>query len=167
MKKAIKNITKSRRYFRIGEIVFNCNSCELDNFDFGKILLINGKEEDGLVDEDTIVTLAMKHNDYEGENECYGDNIYKLCKKWTKLTGEPVCFEHIEMEDAYPFYIPRADENYFRIELRAIASQITKEERAEMWEENKKLFINEEDINACDSDSDRSEMPWDYGKHFD
>ena len=141
MKKTIKNITKSRRYFRIGEIVFNCTSCEEDNFDFGKILLINGKEEDGLVDEDTIVTLAMKHNDYAGENEVYGNNCYKLCKKWTKLTGEPVCFEHIKMEDMYPFYIPRADENYFRIELRAIAGQITEEDRELMWETNKELFV--------------------------
>lgn len=136
----MKDITKSRRYFHIGEIVFNCNNCELDNMDFGRILLINGKEEDALVDEDSIVTLAMKHNDYEGENECYGDNIYKLCKKWTYETGEPVCFEHIDMEDKYPFYVPRADENYFRIELDSIAFQMTEDERRECWKENKHLF---------------------------
>lgn len=141
--KKVKDITKSRRYFRIGELVFNVNYArgEEDNFDFGKILLINGKEEDGLVGEDDIVTLAMKHNDYAGENEVYGNNCYKLCKKWTKLTGEPVCFEHIEMENKYPFFIPRADENYFRIELERLANEITDEERKIMWEANKELFI--------------------------
>ena len=117
----IKDITKGRRYFRIGELVFNCNYVESDNFDWGKILLIDGKDEDGLVTEDSIVTLAMEHNDFKGENQCYGDNIYKLCKSISKLTGERVCFEHKDFSTdggvKYPFYIPSCDENYFRIEL--------------------------------------------------
>jgi len=120
----MKDIRKSRRFFHIGELVFNCCTRERDNFDWGRILLINGKDEDGLVDEDSIVTLAMEHNDFKGENECYGDEIYKMCKSMTKLTGERVCFEHKDFRASggarYPYYIPSCDENYFSVELKNI-----------------------------------------------
>lgn len=114
----MKNIKRSRRYFRIGERVFNCDPNEMDNKDFGIILLINGKEEDGLVGEDDIVTLAMEHNDYKGENECHGDYIYKICKSLSKKCDVEICFEHIKEID-YPYYVPAYDENYYRIELPA------------------------------------------------
>lgn len=155
MAKKVKDITKSKRYFRIGELVYNCNYArgEEDNFDWGKILLINGKEKDGLVDEDTIVTLAMEHNNFKGENECYGENIYKICKRQTKMVGERVCFEHKCLYDdkdhKYPYYIPGNDENYSKFELdRMWLDRVTKKHKVSV-------------------DSDRTEMPWDYGKHFD
>lgn len=105
-----------RRHFKIGELVFNCDYREEDNFDFGRILLIDGKAEDAEITEDSIVTLAMKHNDFMGENECYGDEIYKICKSLTKKIGEVICFEYHKDID-YPYYIPSADENYYRTEL--------------------------------------------------
>lgn len=111
-----KNNSRSRRFFRIGERVFNCDYHEEDNFDFGKILLINGKAEDALVGEDDIVTLAMEHNDFTGENECYGDNIYKICRSRTERNGVEVCFEHHKEID-YPYFVPANDENYYGIEL--------------------------------------------------
>ena len=132
------------RHFSIGEIVFNCDTFEEDNFDYGVITLINGKAEDADVEEDAIITLSMAHNDFEGDNECCADQLYKLCKEQTYLCGEPICYEHKDFEfeggENYPYYIPNNDENYFEIELDAIAQNLTEEERKEIWEKNKWLF---------------------------
>ena len=104
------------RYFRIGERVFNCDYNDSDLMGFGRIVLINGKAEDGVINEDTIVTLDMSENG-NGETEEEGSNIYKIAPRISKKVRETVCYEHNETEDNYPFYIPANDENYFRFEL--------------------------------------------------
>lgn len=113
-----KKMKMKHRHFKIGERVFNCNYREPDLFGFGKILLINGKDEDGIIDEDTIVTLDMSENG-NGETEEHGDSIYKIAPRISKQVGEEVCYEHnvFERGHNYPFYLPRNDENYYRFEL--------------------------------------------------
>lgn len=110
-----KNIKRNKRFFRIGERVFNCNYNESDLFGFGRVVLINGKAEDGIVDDDTIVTLDMSENG-NGENEETGDRIYKIAPRLSKKIGETICYEHNKDVD-YPFYMPSNDENYYRVEL--------------------------------------------------
>ena len=109
---------KSKRFFRIGERVFNCDYNDTDLMGFGKIVLINGKAEDGIIDEDTIVTLDMSENG-NGETESEGRIIYKIAPRISKKIGEVVCYEHNQFERGYnyPFYMPSNDENYFRFEL--------------------------------------------------
>lgn len=109
---------KSKRFFRIGERVFNCDYNDADLMGFGKIVLINGKAEDGIIDENTIVTLDMSENG-NGENRTRGDMVYKIAPRISKKVGEVVCYEHNQFERGhnYPFYIPANDENYYRFEL--------------------------------------------------
>ena len=111
-------IKMKHRFFRIGERVFNCNYREPDLLGFGKIVLIDGKAEDGIVNEDTIVTLDMSENG-NGENQETGDRIYKIAPRISKKVGEIVCYEHNVSERGhnYPFYVPANDENYYRFEL--------------------------------------------------
>lgn len=109
-------IKKQHRHFKIGERVFNCNYNESDLFGYGKILLINGKDEDGIIDEDTIVTLDMSENG-NGETEEHGDRIYKIAPRISKQIGETVCYKHCFTTGNYPFYMPSNDENYYRFEL--------------------------------------------------
>ena len=111
-------IKMKHRFFRIGERVFNCNYRERDLFGFGKIVLIDGKAEDGIVNEDTIVTLDMSENG-NGENQETGKRIYKIAPRISKKVGEIVCYEHniFECGHNYPFYVPANDENYYRFEL--------------------------------------------------
>ena len=111
-------IKMAHRHFKIGERVFNCDYHNRDLFGYGRILLINGKDEDGIVDEDTIVTLDMSENG-NGETEEYGENIYKIAPRISKQIGETVCYEHNKFENGhnYEFYMPANDENYYRFEL--------------------------------------------------
>ena len=113
-----KKMKMKHRHFKIGERVFNCDYNHFDLNGFGKIVLIDGKAEDGIVDEDTIVTLDMSENG-NGENQTMGDMVYKIAPRISKKVGEDVCYEHnvFERGHNYPFYIPRNDENYYRFEL--------------------------------------------------
>ena len=123
---AKKKMKMQHRHFRIGERVFNCDYNDTDLFGFGKIVLINGKAEDGIVDEDTIVTLDMSENG-NGETEEEGSNIYKIAPRISKKFGEEICYEHniFERGHAYPFYVPRCDENYYRSELDRLYTQMS------------------------------------------
>lgn len=106
---------RNRRFFKIGERVFNYAANEPDNYDYGKILLINGKNEDGIIDDETIVTLAMEHNDYTGENEVYGDCVYKICKAWSDKFKETICYNH--KKKGFNYFVPAVDYEYTRKEL--------------------------------------------------
>jgi len=115
-------IKMKHRHFKIGERVFNCDYNDSDLMGFGKIVLIDGKAEDGIIGEDTIVTLDMSENG-NGETEEEGSNIYKIAPRISKKCGETICYEHniFERGHNYPFYVPSNDENYYKFELAAMA----------------------------------------------
>lgn len=106
------------RFFRIGERVFNCDYNSPDLMGFGRISLINGKAEDGVIGYDDIVTLDMSENG-NGETQEEGHRIYKIAPRISKKCGETICYEHNKFERGhnYPFYVPANDENYYRFEL--------------------------------------------------
>lgn len=108
--------SKRLRFFRIGERVYNCDYYNTDLMGFGKIVLIDGKDEDGMVLEDTIVTLDMSENGNGETQEC-GSHIYKIAPRISKQVGEIVCYEHNQTQDNYPYFIPANDENYFKFEI--------------------------------------------------
>lgn len=107
---------KSKRFFRIGERVFNCDYNDTDLMGFGKIVLINGKAQGKEIFDDDIVTLDMSENG-NGETESEGSIIYKIAPRISKKIGEVVCYEHHTTIGNYPFYMPSNDENYYRVEL--------------------------------------------------
>lgn len=113
-----KTMKMKHRHFKIGERVYNCDYNNLDLSGFGKIVFINGKAEDGIIDEDAVVTLDMSENG-KGETKTIGKKVYKIASRISKKVGEDVCYEHnlFERGHNYPFYIPRNDENYCRFEL--------------------------------------------------
>jgi hypothetical protein len=114
-------IKMQHRHFKIGERVFNCNYKESDLCGFCKILLIDGKAEDGIITENTIVTLDMSENG-NGEIEELGERIYKIAPRISKKVGTEVCYEHnvFERGHNYQFYVPSRDENYYDFELDAL-----------------------------------------------
>lgn len=113
-----KKMKMKHRHFKIGERVFVCNYNEPDLMGYGRIALINGEDEDGIIDEDTIVTLDMSENG-NGETEECGNRIYKIAPRLSKKCGVTICYEHniFKRGRNYPFYAPDSDENYFRFEL--------------------------------------------------
>jgi hypothetical protein len=65
------------KFFRIGERVFYNQPEDSNDSDlrgFATILLIDNKEEDGVIDEDSIVLLQNENSEFEG----YGDYIEKM-----------------------------------------------------------------------------------------
>lgn len=97
----------------IGERVFDTLSCE-----WARVGLINGKEEDLEINEDTadaIVTLEME----VGESETEACNCYCLAPN-RYFWGEEVCWEHYDFGDLdhdYDFYCPARDENCWAFEV--------------------------------------------------
>ena len=105
----------SKRFFRIGERVYNCNYKDYKNMAFGVISQINGKPENGVILANDKVRLVI------GDEiiDTIGDMIYKIAPRISKKVGEIVCYEHHTFERGhnYPFYMPSNDENYYRFEL--------------------------------------------------
>ena len=105
----------SKRFFRIGERVYNCNYKDYKNMAFGVISQINGKPENGVILANDKVRLVI------GDKiiDTIGDMIYKIAPRISKKVGEIVCYEHHTFERGhnYPFYMPSNDENYYRFEL--------------------------------------------------
>lgn len=106
---------KKHRYFRIGERVFVCTERTMN---FGTILSINGREENGVIGESDCVNVNMRETNgtIVAAN---GESIYKIAPRISKKVGEIVCYEHHTFERGhnYPFYMPSNDENYYRFEL--------------------------------------------------
>lgn len=77
IKKQIDYNMYKDKFFRIGEKVFYNqpeNSNDSDLRGIATILLIDNKDEDGVIDEDTIVLLENENGEFEG----YGDLIEKM-----------------------------------------------------------------------------------------
>ena len=103
----------NKRFFRIGERVFNCDYNNLNNFGFGTISQINGNPENKRVFDGDVVRLVMGDRVVETN----GENVYKIAPRISKKIGEVVCYEHHTTIGNYPFYMPSNDENYYRCEL--------------------------------------------------
>ena len=108
-----KKIKMQHRNFRIGERAFNCDYDKRDNFGFGVISKINGKPENAKINSDDIVQIVIGDRVVETK----GCNVYKIAPRISKKVGETICYEHNILSVNYPFYVPNADENYFRFEL--------------------------------------------------
>lgn len=107
---------KDLRFFKIGDRVFYDEPFLRNDEDlrgYATILLINNKDEDATIDDDTIVLLKGENGVTEFEG--YGDRVYKIAEDISEKVGETVCWEH-NIED-YPFFIPANDENYYAFEL--------------------------------------------------
>lgn len=103
----------NKRFFRIGERVFNCDYNNSENHGFGTISQINGSPENKRVFDGDVVRLVMGDRVVETN----GENVYKIAPRISKNIGEVVCYEHHTTIGNYPFYMPSNDENYYRCEL--------------------------------------------------
>ena len=69
-------------------------------------MLINNKEEDAEIDDDSIVYVKM--DDGVTENECTGDLIYSIDPYWSWRLGRDTCFAHDAADASH--YIPSIDD---------------------------------------------------------
>lgn len=65
-----------------------------------------------------------------------------------------------EMSEKYGLHIYNSENEQFPYFVQEWDECFTKEEIKEHWRE-------EMDFANIDTEQDRAEMPWDYGKHFD
>ena len=50
----------------------------------------------------------------------HAENIYQFADGLVGRDGNPVCYEHMETEDEYPYYSPYLDENLFEFETEKV-----------------------------------------------
>lgn len=104
---------EKNRTLKIGQRVYNCDPNNFDLCDYGIVLLINGKDVDSKIDEDSVVLLKMEESG--SENETWGDCVYVIDETISRMIGEVVCYEHLD--NGYDYYMPSDDCNYMLGEL--------------------------------------------------
>lgn len=97
------------RFMRIGQRVF----CADATYSFGRIVSIANKTEDGWVDDETVLYVALE--DSGSEDEIFGTYVYVIDEAWTTRLHREVCYEHIDGD--YTHFIPSIDECFVESDL--------------------------------------------------
>lgn len=97
----------------VGEFVFDCNKMLA-----GHVKAIIGDKVEIMADDGW----NKKYMDLDAEEdpcEWVADTqgVYQFAKGKVDHNGYPVCYEHLNTTQGYPYYSPVADENMFGIEV--------------------------------------------------
>jgi hypothetical protein len=107
--------TKRNHPLFIGEKVFDCEKMYI-----GTVVAINGdKVKLEMMGDDEQENLRMFDCEITEDElawETSENSVYQFAKGVFGRDGNPVCYEHNETRDNYPFYSPYLDENLFKIE---------------------------------------------------
>lgn len=149
----LKKIRKPRDYnnpkrvrvkpLAVGDTVFDC---EMHLF-----AVITDIDKFGFVHLDQSKTLEHKQRHFDCDAELYGatwvvsdtDCLYQLVPdRIDHREGLPICYEHQETQDNYPYYSPYLDENLFLFETERPAAVIPLAPAGS--EETIQVYLNEE-----------------------
>ena len=115
--KTKENMKRNHELY-VGERVFDCNEM--------LVMHVTAINEDGTVELEMLgddeqenrlmFDSELEEGDYKWTTD-EPDMIYQFAKGLVDREGNPVCYEHNDTRDEYPYYAPYLNENLFSFEV--------------------------------------------------